>query len=104
MAEEITVEVVYGTARNQHLAVLRVREGTTARQAVLQSGICGRFPEAGLAAAPLGIFGKAVKDDTVLRERDRVEIYRPLLVDPKEARRLRAAAKADETAPYPFKK
>ncbi|MDO4640569.1 MAG: RnfH family protein [Neisseria sp.] len=95
--DEINVEVVYGTANKQHLQCLRVPSGTTARQAVLQSGMTELFPQADLLNAPLGIFGKAVKDDTVLRDKDRVEIYRPLLLDPKEARRLRAAQKASET-------
>lgn len=90
---EITVEIAYGTAEKQYLASISVPEGTTARGLVLQSGIDRIFPEADLATAPLGIFGKTVKDDTVLRHRDRVEIYRPLLIDPKEARRLRVAAK-----------
>lgn len=90
---EITVEIAYGTAEKQYLASISVPEGTTARGLALQSGIDRIFPEADLAAAPLGIFGKTVKDDTVLRHRDRVEIYRPLLIDPKEARRLRVAAK-----------
>lgn len=92
--DEINVEVVYGTAHKQYLQRLSVSAGTTARQAVLQSGIAEVFPQADLTGAPLGIFGKVVKDDTVLREKDRVEIYRPLLLDPKEARHLRAAKKA----------
>lgn len=95
--DEINVEIVYGTADKQHLQCLRVLPGTTARQAVLQSGMTELFPQADLLNAPLGIFGKVVKDDTVLRDKDRVEIYRPLLLDPKEARRLRAAQKASET-------
>lgn len=91
----VRVEVVYGTAERQFLQVLEVVQGCTAREAVLQSDVGKVFPEADLAA-PLGIFGKVVKADTVLRERDRVELYRPLLVDPKEARRLRVARSLDD--------
>ena len=66
-------------------------KGTTAEQAVQQSRILQKFPEIDLAQNKLGIFGKLVKADTVLREHDRVEIYRALIADPKEVRRQRAA-------------
>ncbi|OSI10776.1 RnfH family protein [Neisseria canis] len=89
--DKITIEIVYGTAERQHLQRMQVESGTTARQAVIQSEMAGLFPQADIADAPLGIFGKQVKDDTVLRHNDRVEIYRPLLIDPKEARRLRVS-------------
>lgn len=85
----VEIEVAYGRADKQMLQAMRVAEGTTAREAVLQSRIAEAFPEADLHRAPLGIFGKAVADDTVLRDKDRVEVYRPLLADPKEARRQR---------------
>ncbi|MDO4997368.1 MAG: RnfH family protein [Neisseria sp.] len=88
----LEIEVVYGTAERQFLQVLQTADGTTARQAIMQSDIAQQFPDADLNA-PVGIFGKVVKDDTVLRAKDRVELYRPLLIDPKEARRLRAAKK-----------
>ena len=68
------------------------------REAVRLSDVVREFPEADIEAAPLGIFGKAVKDDTVLRALDRVEIYRPLLIDPKEARRLRVQSKTEDEA------
>ena len=84
------IEIVYGLKDKQVLKRMNVAEGTTAREAVLASAMDEIFPEADLNRAPLGIFGKAVKDDTVLRDKDRIEIYRPLLVDPKEARRKRA--------------
>ena len=90
MAETVNIEIVYGTAEKQFLQSLRVPEGTTARRAVLQSGLAAAFPAADLAA-PLGIFGKRVADDTPLLGGERVELYRPLLIDPKEARRRRAA-------------
>ena len=91
----VEIEIVYGTAEKQLLQPLRVPAGTTAREAVLQSRIAQEFPEADVCNAPLGIFGKAVKEHTVLRDKDRVEVYRPLLIDPKEARRKRAEAEKE---------
>ena len=91
MAEEITVEVVYALPQVQTLLSLRVPVGTTAAEAVRLSGVLVKHPEIDLPKAKLGIFGKHVKADTPLRERDRVEIYRPLIADPKEVRRRRAA-------------
>lgn len=91
-AETITIEVAYGLPQEQALLVLAVPAGTTAREAVRLSGLAARFPGLDPEQAPLGIFGKLEKDPAarVLREGDRVEVYRPLLIDPKEARRLRA--------------
>lgn len=87
--ETVPIETVYGTASRQRLYRQNVASGTTARQAVRQSPIAQDFPDADLDA-PLGIFGKTVPDDTVLQPGDRVELYRPLKADPKEARRKRA--------------
>ncbi|WP_373742122.1 RnfH family protein [Neisseria sp.] len=83
------IEIVYGLHDRQVLKKLSVSDGTTAREAARLSGLDEQFPGLDLHAAPLGIFGKTVKDDTVLRDKDRVEIYRPLKIDPKEARRRR---------------
>lgn len=91
MNNEILVEVAYALPKQQLILELMVPEGTTAEQAVMQSGITGKFPEIDLNQNKLGVFGKLIKGDTVLRERDRVEIYRPLIADPKEVRRQRAA-------------
>ncbi|WP_399359961.1 RnfH family protein [Thiohalobacter thiocyanaticus] len=74
------------------LAAGRLRGATTLRQAVEQSGILEQFPEIDLEQQQLGIFGKLNKPDTELLEGDRVEIYRPLIADPKEVRKQRAAA------------
>lgn len=92
---DITIEIAYGTAAKQKLYHLTLPQGSTARQAVCAAAptIAADFPEAHTQTAPLGIFGKAVKDDHLLQNGDRIEIYRPLLADPKEARRKRAAAK-----------
>ena len=88
---QITVEVVYATASKQKLLSLKVPTGTTAQQAIEQSGILAEFPEIDLTQQKIGIFAKSVKLDTILREKVRVEIYRPVIADPKEVRRQRAA-------------
>ena len=86
----LEIEIVYGLVDRQVLKGMTVAEGTTVREAALQSGLEVEFLELDLQRAPLGIFGKVVKDETVLRDGDRIEVYRPLLIDPKEARRKRA--------------
>ena len=87
---KIEIEVVYALPENQLVRRLNLPAGTTAKQAVEFSGIPSLFPEINLSRNKLGIFGKLVSPDTVLHDRDRVEIYRPLAVDPKESRRKRA--------------
>ena len=92
----IVVEVVYALADKQKLLSLSVPAGTTVREAALHSGLDTHFPGLDLQTAPLGIFGKAVPkpDERVLEEGERVEIYRPLIADPKEVRKQRAARAA----------
>ena len=92
----IVVEIGYALADKQKLLRLSVPDGTTVREAVLQSGMDQHFPGLDLAGSPLGIFGKAVAkpDVRVLEEGERVEIYRPLIADPKEVRKQRAAKAA----------
>ncbi|MBW4010834.1 RnfH family protein [Neisseria meningitidis] len=85
----LEIEIVYGLPDRQALKTMQLAEGTTVRAAALKSGLDGIFEDLNLYSAPLGIFGKAVKDDTPLRDGDRIEVYRPLLIDPKEARRKR---------------
>ncbi len=92
MSKLIDIEVAYALPWNQVLRHLKVPFGTSAEQAVQFSGICKVFPEIDLLHNSLGIFGKLVKPETILRDHDRVEIYRPLTVDPKEKRRKRAEA------------
>jgi putative ubiquitin-RnfH superfamily antitoxin RatB of RatAB toxin-antitoxin module len=89
----IAVEVVYARADVQEVLPLRVEAETTAREAIERSGLAARYPELGAGPLSVGIFGKSVPEDTVLREGDRLEIYRPLIADPKQARRRRAARK-----------
>ncbi|TLX56408.1 RnfH family protein [Stutzerimonas nosocomialis] len=101
MAEAtIAVEVVYALADKQVLLRLNLPEGATVREAVLRSAMEQHFPGLDLQAAPLGIFGKAVArpDERVLEEGERVEIYRPLIADPKEVRKQRAAEAAKRKA------
>ena len=86
----LRVEVVYALRERQVLLALEVEEGTSAKQAIERSGILRQFPQIDLARDGIGVFGKAVPLDTPLRDGDRVEIYRPLLADPKQARRERA--------------
>ena len=94
----IGIEVAYALADRQKILRLQVPCGTTVRQAALASGMDVYFPGLDLSNCPLGIFGKAVNrpHERVLLEGERVEICRPLLVDPKEVRKQRAekAAKA----------
>lgn len=89
----ITVEVAYALPHEQKIIALQVEEGTTAWEAVVKSGIAGIFPQIDVDNDPMGIFGKALRDPKkeVLKAGDRVEIYRPLIADPKEARAKRAA-------------
>ena len=96
----IEIEVVYAAVDRQVLRTLSVPEGATVREAVLKSGIGDEFPELDLNECPLGIFGKVVADPQVhlIQVGDRIEIYRPLLADPKEVRRLRAAKAAEAKA------
>ena len=87
----ITVEVAYALPERQAIIELQVEEGTTALEAARRSGIAGQFEGIDLENDKLGIFGKAVSPQQVLHAGDRVEIYRPLLADPKEVRKARAA-------------
>lgn len=87
---QILVEIAYALPQVQALIPLRVAEGATLEQAVRQSGVLGKFPEIDLASAKVGIWNKPAELSTVLRDKDRVEIYRPLIADPKEVRRKRA--------------
>ena len=94
-AETLAVEVAFALPSKQRIVALRVPEGSTARQAVAMADLPALFPdlpEDTFTQAPLGIFGKALRDPGthVLRAGDRVEVYRPLAIDPKAARLERA--------------
>lgn len=92
----VEVEVVYAAEDRQALLTVAVPVGISLRAAVQASGIAQQFPDLNLADCPLGIFGKVVADADAraVQAGDRIEIYRPLLADPKEVRRLRAAKAA----------
>ena len=87
----IDVEVAYATPEQQVILALKVPEGATVELAIKASGLLNRFPEIAGADIKVGIFGSVCKPDQQLGQADRVEIYRPLIHDPKEARRQRAA-------------
>ncbi|EXF92361.1 protein RnfH [Pseudomonas fluorescens HK44] len=92
----IDVEVVYAAVDRQVLLKIAVPVGTTLPAALAESGIAEQFPELDLATCPVGIFGKVIADakSRQVQAGDRIEIYRALLADPKEVRRLRAAKAA----------
>ncbi len=94
--DTIQIEVVYGLAHKQKLLSLPVDEGSTLEQAVIESGILVLFPEIDLAENKVGIWNKAVKLSTILADQDRIEIYRPLIADPKEVRKRRAEKAKEE--------
>lgn len=85
----IAVEVVYALAGEQRVVALELAGATTVGEAIRRSGLLDLFPEIRLDAGRIGLHGRLVGVDTVLNDGDRVEIYRPLLADPKQARRRR---------------
>ena len=87
----IDVEVAYATTEQQVIVALKMPEGATVEQAIHASGLLNRFQEIDGTDLKVGIFGSVCKLDQSVRQADRVEIYRPLIHDPKEARRQRAA-------------
>lgn len=89
-ADSIAVQVAYARPERQLVLDVQVPAGTTAREAVRLSAIASHFPDIDPEEAPLGIYGRAVEGSEPLRPGDRVEIYRPLEIDPREARRQRA--------------
>lgn len=91
MAETLQVDVVYALPERQEVIAVSLPAGSTLGQAIEASGLLTRHPEIDLAKNKLGVFAKLAKPDTVLRDRDRVEIYRPLIADPKQVRKQRAA-------------
>jgi putative ubiquitin-RnfH superfamily antitoxin RatB of RatAB toxin-antitoxin module len=84
------VEVAYATPARQEVIEVSVRPGATLEQVIRASGMLTRFPEIDLARQRVGIFGETARLQDAVHDGDRVEIYRPLVADPKEARRARA--------------
>lgn len=93
--ERIKTEVAYATPQTQVILTVMVAPDTTVEAVIRLSGILERFPEIDLAQAKVGIFSKPCTLDYIPRNKDRIEIYRPLIADPKEARRNRAAKSED---------
>lgn len=91
--ELLTVTLCYATPTEEILREIKVAPGTTLGEAVTASGLLAELPGFDLATDPVGIFGKKRPLDTVLREHDRIELYRPLVADPKDSRRRRALKK-----------
>lgn len=87
----LQVEVIYALAQRQERLSLKLAQGSTLQHAIEQSGLLVKYPEIDLSRIKVGIYGKLSRLDTALRDRDRVEIYRPLIADPKEVRKQRAA-------------
>ncbi len=90
MAESLAIEIAYALPHRQELVRIQLPEGSTLLQAIEASGLTQKYPEIDLAKAKVGVFGKLARLDAPLRDRDRVEIYRPLMADPKEVRKKRA--------------
>ena len=91
MSEQISIDVVYALPQKQEIFSIKLPEGATVGQAIECSGVLAKYPEIDLEKNKFGIFAKLVKSETTLRDRDRVEIYRPLIADPKAVRKQRAA-------------
>ena len=97
MTEEmVRVEVAYAREHAQALLPVQGGPGLTIREAIERSGVLERFPEIDLADNKVGVFGKVAALDTALADGDRVEIYPPLIADPKQARKARAAEAAEK--------
>ncbi len=94
--EEILIEVVYGLPHQQKLLAITVKLGATVEQAINQSGILTMFDGIDLAVNKVGIWNRAAKLTDELQDLDRIEIYRPLIADPKEVRRRRAEKAKEE--------
>jgi uncharacterized protein len=86
----LEIEVAYATPDREIILKLNLARGSTAMDAIQRSGILERAPEIDLAKNKIGVYGKLCKFDYLLHQYDRIEIYRPLIIDPKEIRRLRA--------------
>ena len=94
--QQISIEVAYATPTKQALLEVVIEHGTTVEQAIQASGIMKRFPEIDLEVQKVGIWNRTCKLSDLPKKGDRIEIYRPLIADPKEVRRIRAEKAKDE--------
>ena len=95
MPDKIMIEVSFALPKKQIIIPILVSKGISVKEAIELSGVLKKFEGIDLDSNQIGIFGKLTTLDKVLRDRDRVEIYRPLIADPKEIRRKRAAEGKD---------
>ncbi len=91
MAEMMNIEVCYAMSNKQELVRIKLPEGASLQQGLDASGLLNKYPEIDVKKNKFGIWNKLSKLDAVLRDKDRIEIYRPLIADPKEVRKQRAA-------------
>ncbi|HAW93965.1 MULTISPECIES: RnfH family protein [unclassified Arsukibacterium] len=96
MAEHVTVEVAYALPTQQSLLTITVPIGSTVMQVIEQSGILQQYPEIDLSQQKIGVWSRPVKHDEQVNDGDRIEIYRPLIADPKDLRRRRAEKAKEE--------
>ncbi len=94
--QQISIEVAYAMPDKQALLEVVIEQGTSVEQAILASGIIKRFPQIDLSKDKVGIWNRTCKLSDFPKNGDRIEVYRPLIADPKEARRLRAEKAKDE--------
>ena len=97
--QSLRVELVYALPTEQVHLVLNVEGSMTVEQVIARSGITHQFPGIGTLPADVGIFGKRVALSTMVHDGDRIEIYRPLIASPKDARRVRARSKSGGRSP-----
>ena len=90
MSGRINIEVVYALPHEQVLLRLQMPQQATVAEAITLSGVMEKYPDIDLDRNRFGVYGKLARADAVLRDKDRIEIYRPLFADPKEVRRKRA--------------
>jgi len=90
----LNIEVAYAKAEEQLILAVQLEQGATLEEAIKRSGILQRFPEIDLKRQSVGVFSQPRDLSDLVQEGDRIEIYRPLSIDPKEARRLRARLKS----------
>jgi uncharacterized protein len=96
MSKVLQVEVVYASEDKQHIAVIKIAKGSHIEQAIQASDILKIFPEIDLRTQKVGVFGQIRQLHEVLEDGDRIEIYRPLIIDPKEMRRKKIQKKPND--------
>ena len=87
---KVSIEVVYGVPHKQKILTLSVDSGSTVEQAIIDSGVIALFPEIDLSINKVGVWNRAVKLSEEVNDLDRIEVYRPLIADPKDVRKRRA--------------